>query len=231
MLSPTQTIRTLLFDIDGTLLRTNEGGRGALESALEDEFQLDAARVDIPFCGRTDRQILNELLIRNQLPPSDSNRQRLQQRYLSFLPAVLTERGGEVLPGVMDVLRAIADDSRVCVSVMTGNLHESATFKLSHFGLSRYFRWIVGGDHDCHRDDLARRAMATIRDAFGDEATEQVMVIGDTPADIRCGHAIGARTIGVCTGRYDRQALEAENPHVVLDDLSDVAQVCSLFVS
>ncbi|TWT83267.1 Phosphoglycolate phosphatase [Planctomycetes bacterium CA13] len=224
-------MRTLLFDIDGTLLRTNNGGRGAMQTALEQEFDLCPARVDIPFCGRTDREILTQLLVINQLAANSENRRRLQNRYLAVLPDVLHQRGGEILPGVVELLGQLADDSRVCVSVMTGNLQEGAARKLDHFGLRHYFRWIVGGDEDSHRDDLARRAKEVIRKHSGDEATERVTVIGDTPADIRCGHAIGAQSIGVCTGRYDRASLEAEKPLLVLDDLSDIAAVYPVLVS
>jgi len=221
-------MQTLLFDIDGTLLLTNNGGRGALQLALEHEFELDDAKVDIAFCGRTDRDLVDELLIVNDREPNDENRQRLQRVYLSLFPKVLNDFGGELLPGVAELLGQLAEDSQLCLSVMTGNFHESAIHKLDHFGIRHYFQFIVGGDHDAHRDDLARRAREKILQMSGEAATRRVIVVGDTPADIRCAHAIGARAIGVCTGNYDRESLEAERPFIVLDDLSDIAAFAKL---
>ncbi|TWU37789.1 Phosphoglycolate phosphatase [Novipirellula aureliae] len=221
-------MQTLLFDIDGTLLLTNNGGRGALQQALQREFELDDAKVDIAFCGRTDRDIVDELLILNDRAANDENRRRLQRVYLSIFPKILNDYGGELLPGVAELLDQLAADSKLCLSVMTGNFQESAIHKLDHFGIRHYFRFIIGGDHDAHRDDLARRARIKILQMAGEAATRRVMVIGDTPADIRCAHAIGARAVGVCTGNYDRESLEAERPFTVLEDLSDLAAFAKL---
>ncbi|GAA4470465.1 HAD family hydrolase [Novipirellula rosea] len=223
-------MRTLLFDIDGTLLLTNRGGQGALELALQQEFDLPTATADVDYAGRTDRGILDELLILNGLQPTESNRERLQNRYISLLPQMLQQRGGTVLPGVVELLERLATDARVCVSVMTGNLVETAHHKLDHFGLRHYVRWIVGGDSDLHRDDLARRAREVIRSEAGEQACERIMVIGDTPADIRCGHAIGAAVVAVCTGGYSREMLEIEKPLLVVDDLSDLVKLLPILV-
>ena len=223
-------MRTLLFDIDGTLLLTNRGGQGALELALQQEFDLPTATADVDYAGRTDRGILDELLILNGLQPTESNRERLQNRYISLLPQMLQQRGGTVLPGVVELLERLATDARVCVSVMTGNLVETAHHKLDHFGLRHYVRWIVGGDSDLHRDDLARRAREVIRSEAGEQACERIMVIGDPPADIRCGHAIGAAVVAVCTGGYSREMLEIEKPLLVVDDLSDLVKLLPILV-
>jgi len=217
-------MRTLLFDVDGTLLMSDGGGRRAFELAIRAEFGLPNAETDIVFSGRTDRGLTAELLLRNRLPDDDHHRGRLRRRYASLLPAELVRSGGWVLPGAAELLGQLACDRRFQVAVMTGNFPETATRKLEHFGLRHYVRWIVGGDLDCQRDDLARRASAYIRTRCGAAAANDVMVIGDTPDDIRCGHAIGADAIAVCTGRYDRERLAAEHPLAILDDLSDVTR-------
>ena len=221
-------MRTLLFDIDGTLLLTNRGGGRALFQAIREEFGVSEVRMDIRFSGRTDRSLLIEILERNELEPSEVNQARLRDIYTGLLPGVLQRHGGRVLPGATELLDRISAETEVRCYVMTGNLHETAAHKLNHFGLGHYFRGIFGGDHDRERDDLARRTAEALRSRYGQSATDDVVVIGDTPADIRCGHAIGARVVAVCTGNYERRDLEAEKPIVVLDDMSDVSTIFGL---
>jgi phosphoglycolate phosphatase len=224
------SMRTLLFDIDGTLLLTNGGGSGALKLAMEREFLIDSARTDIRFSGRTDRSLLAELLERNNLPTSDEHQQRLRDCYTKLFPDVLARRGGRVLPGAVELLNRLSSRSGLRCYVMTGNLHETGRRKLDHFGLLPFFERVFGGDHDHERNRLAERTVESIRRLDGESATRDLVVIGDTPEDIRCGHAIGAQVVAVCTGHYDRDDLEAENPTSVHDDLSDVETIFDLLV-
>ncbi len=186
--------------------------------------------MDLRFAGRTDRSLLVEILERNGLPPTIEYQKRLESVYTRLLPEVLRKNGGRLMPGTIDLLERISNETQVRCYVMTGNLHETATHKLNHFGLTHYFRGIFGGDHDQERNDLAIRTADALRDRYGEDATEDVVVIGDTPADIHCGHAIGAKVVAVCTGFYDRAALEAENPMIVLDDMSDVPTIFDLLI-
>jgi len=223
-------MRTLLFDIDGTLLISDGGGRRAFEEAFRLEFGIAAPDVKVSFSGRTDAGLIVELLLRNGAPAGPRERGRLRSRYASCLPVELVRCGGRVLPGVAELLARLSADPRVQVAAMTGNLPETATRKLEHFELLRHFRFVVGGDLDTERDGLARRAAARILERFGEAATRDVVVIGDTPDDIRCGHAIGASVIAVCTGRYGREELEHERPSEVFDDFSDVEAICQRLV-
>lgn len=215
--------RVLLFDIDGTLLLTNGGGREALRQALELEFGLSGAAADVDFSGRTDRAILQEILVCNRLPDDEPHFRRLRDRYVTMFPEVLRQQGGRVLPGARELLQCLRSFDHLLCLVMTGNLTETATHKLEHFGLRPYLGEIFGGEHDLHRDHLARRAAGMIRERYGDEAANRLVVIGDTPADIRCGRAVGAQVIAVCTGRHSREELEAEMPDSVHDDLSNLS--------
>ena len=223
-------MRTLLFDIDGTLLMTNGGGSGALKLAIQQEFGLDSVCTDVTYSGRTDRSLLPELLERNGLPSDNEHLQRLGNRYTELFPEVLSRRGGIVQPGTVDLLSRLSGQSNLRCYVMTGNLVATATQKLEHFGLLSFFRGIFGGDHDSQRKGLAERTASVIRDRYGDSATDDMVVIGDTPADVLCGHAIGAKVVAVCTGFHDRAALEAENPMSVHDDFADVEKIFNLLV-
>jgi phosphoglycolate phosphatase len=143
---------------------------------------------------------------------------------------VLCEHGGQILPGASELLSRLAAMPDVRTYALTGNLQETATRKLQHFDLLRSVRGIFGGDLDHDRDDLARRSAEVLRKEYGPCALADAVVIGDTPADVRCGHAIGAKVVAVCTGRYDRSQLEAENPAHVEDDLSDVDRLIRLLI-
>lgn len=224
-------MRVVLFDLDGTLLLTNGGGKRALKLAMQHEFGLAEACVDLDFAGRTDRSLFEELLLRNGLPGCAASRARLRERYLACFPAMLHEHGGRVLPGAIEVLEELHKRSDLACYVMTGNLRETAHHKLRFFGLHGYFRHVFGGDHDAHRNDLAHRTADSIRRLDGENAASDMIVIGDTPADIRCGHAVGARVIAVCSGRFGRRELAAEKPMSVHDDLTGVAEIVRLITT
>lgn len=224
-------MRTLLFDIDGTLLLTNRGGGRALKMAIEQEFGISNVRMDISFSGRTDRSLLIEILQRNGLPAGDQDQQRLCDLYISLLPEVLSRHGGRVLPGAVDLLERLSVQPGLRCYVMTGNLQATAMHKLNHFRLSQYFLGIFGGDHDSQRDALARRTAIALRERHGDDATTDIVVIGDTPADICCGHAIGAKVVAVCTGSHGRDELESFSPMAVLDDMSNVSTIFQMLAN
>ena len=130
-----------------------------------------------------------------------------------------------MLPGALELLQRLSSFEHLLCLVMTGNLTETATHKLEHFGLRQYFGEIFGGEHDLHRNNLALRAARRIRRRYGDHAANRLVVIGDTPADIRCARAVGAEVIAVCTGRHGREELEAEKPNSVHDDLSNLSEL------
>jgi phosphoglycolate phosphatase len=224
-------MRTLLFDIDGTLLLTNNSGSGALKQALEEEFGLADSCVDLNFSGRTDRSILVELLEKNSIDPSPENQRRLEQRYVDHLPQTLADYGGWLLPGVASLLAQIAESTQVRCCVMTGNLISTARVKLNYFNLLGHFQNVFGGDHDVHRNDLARRAASELTDLYGEGATDDLIVIGDTVADILCGHAIGAKVIAVATGSEDSEALSQHGPHAVVHDLSDTPAILQMLTA
>ena len=220
-------MRILLFDIDGTLLTTS-GGNRAFARAIETEFGIKSADTNISFSGRTDRGLLPELLHRNQVPVTGANCGRLRQAYMRFFEHEIESTDGTALPGVPALLAALYGRSDIVVAVMTGNFPESATRKLEHFQLSTYVSWVIGGDLDVERDNMALRATRLIESKHGPEALDDVIVIGDTPADIQCGHAIGARVLAVATGQYSMDQLQAASPWHLRADLSETDEVVAL---
>ena len=211
-----------LFDIDGTLVSAGGAGKAALIDALAEEFGIAHTLDRLTLSGRTDRAISADLLGLCGLDDTDHHRARLLDAYLRLLPATLASRPGRVLPGVPRLLDRLAAMPGVAVGLITGNVQHGARIKLGHFGLWERFRFGGYGDRHADRDDVARDALVAVERHLGrvvDPAT--VRVVGDTPHDVRCARAIGARAIGVLTGWHDRAEMTACAPDLLLDDLSD----------
>ncbi len=220
----------LLFDIDGTLIVSDNAGRRALELALWETFQVREVP-DVPFSGRTDQFIFRELLRVAGLPSSDDHYELLRESYLGHLPTALRSGNGQVLPGVVSLLQALSEDPACHLGLLTGNLPESARMKLGHFELLQYFDFGVYGDHSHDRCDLASEAVAILRGLHGEHLPEQVWIIGDTDLDVACGKHIRARTLACCTGTQSADELQAAGADFVLASLHDTPLVLELLRS
>ncbi len=210
---------TLLFDIDGTLIRTGGAGKHAMEAALRTAFGVTEIRDEVPFSGRTDPAIGRDLLAVHGLDPTPENYDKLREAYLSHLGPSLLANGGEVLPGVVDLLKRLHGKRRM--GLLTGNVRAGAMHKLSHFGLWDYFAFGGFGDIHHDRDDVARSALSALKDHSSDYRPADVWVIGDTPLDVKCARAIGAKVVAVATGWHSLDELHASEPDLTLADLSD----------
>jgi phosphoglycolate phosphatase len=215
----------LLFDIDGTLIRSGGAGLAALHHALRQLHGYTGSTDAIDLRGRTDPGILHELLTLAGVESTAQRHAELTAAYLVALPTLLRERGGIVLPGVVALLEALA--GRAHLGLLTGNSRAGAMHKLAHFGLDHHFAFGGYGDVHHDRDDVARAALADAQRHVG--AVHEVWVIGDTPSDVRCGRAIGARVLAVLTGWHPRDEMLACGPDVLMDDLSDTQRLLQLW--
>jgi phosphoglycolate phosphatase-like HAD superfamily hydrolase len=221
-----------LFDIDGTLLASGGAGKSALEDALAEEFGVRSGMQKIKLSGRTDRAIVHDLLSLSGLEDNEENRARLLSAYLKHLPGCLARGNGTVLPGVLALLQLLDSRTDVVVGLLTGNVQAGARLKLGHFGLAEYFAFGGYGDEHHCRDDVAREALLAVKTHLkGDVDPGRICVIGDTPYDVRCARAIGAKVVAVLTGYHDRVELTACKPDVLLDDLSDPAPLLGVWNS
>lgn len=217
----TACMKVVLFDIDGTLVRTGGAGKAAMEEALRSAFGVDEVIDGVPYAGRTDRAIVRDLLHLHGLSSDDANIARLQEAYLYYLPRMLQERQGTVCPGVPELLQALSADNAVLLGLLTGNIREGARQKLSHFGLWHYFVGGGFGDDYEDRDDVARAALRSLglSESSAVHRGCTVWVVGDTLLDIRCARAIGARAVAVATGWHSLEVLAAAEPDWLLPDL------------
>jgi phosphoglycolate phosphatase len=211
-----------LFDIDGTLIASGGAGKAALEAALASEFGITKLIDKLQLSGRPDRAILRDLFRLHVIDDTPENWRRITDAYLRELPACLASCKGRVLPGIAELLKQLHGRKDIAVGLLTGNIRAGARVKLGHFGLFDYFAFGGFGDHHFDRDDVAREALAEVRARFnGTVAAERIWVIGDTPLDIQCARAIGARAVAVVTGWHTRAELEAHKPDLLLSDLRD----------
>ena len=212
----------ILFDIDGTLVRTGGAGKAAMEDALRHAFGIAEINDTVPYSGRTDRAIGRDLLAVHGIHPTPANASKLQDAYLAHLPPSLAKHGGKVCPGIGELLAALQPRTDAVLGLLTGNVRAGARTKLGHFGLWDYFACGGFGDDHFDRDDVARMALAEVRSHVGrDVDPADVWVIGDTPLDVRCARAIGAKAIAVATGWHPFEELAGCQPDFVFNNLSD----------
>ena len=215
----------LLWDIDGTLLSTHGAGVRALQRALLRGFGIGGSINDIDYSGRTDGWIIRQIFARFGLPATTENFARMIDGYVAALPAELTDSGVRLLAGVPGLLAAARARGDVALGLLTGNLRRGAEVKLSSRNAWHYFPFGAYADDSEDRNELGPHALRRARVHHGvDFAPARIWVIGDTPHDVVCARAFGARAIAVASGRHSREQLQAAQPDVVFDDLSDTGE-------
>jgi phosphoglycolate phosphatase len=219
-----------LFDIDGTLIHTRGAGMAALREGLREAFGVAEPTDQVAVHGRTDRGITRDLFRHHAINDLPEHWEKFREAYLRVLPGTLAQRPGTVLPGIVALLETLRTREDVALGLLTGNTKEGARIKLAHYGLDRYFDFGGFGDNHFERDDVAREALAAVtRRLNGSVDLARVWVIGDTPIDVGCGRAIGARTIAVATGNHTWVELAAARPDHLAADFSDPGPVLALW--
>jgi len=213
----------LLWDIDGTLVYMDRAGERSLLIAIRDLYQRDLGlHLPVDLKGRTDTSICRDLLIWLGVPVTPAEEARFRSAYLALLPTTLPMVRPFVHPGIRAVLDAVHAHPEIHQALLTGNLREGARLKLSHLDLWRYFEFGAFADDSHIRDELGPFALRRAQEKLGiDFPPERVFIIGDTPHDVACGKAIGAKTIAVATGSFSVEQLAALNPTHVFKDFSE----------
>lgn len=215
-------MKLLLFDIDGTLLRVSTSGRVAVRHAIERTFGRPLEVDGISFSGKTDPQILSEILEFHgyTISPGDKRFDRVLELYAEDMLERLDSEDVEVLPGVRTLITRLSERDNIRLGLLTGNLEETAYRKLSAAALDQYFPFGAFGSDHHDRHQLPAIALDRARAKTGHHFRgSDVVIIGDTPHDVTCGQSIGASAVGVCTGRISREELAEAEPDILLDDL------------
>lgn len=209
----------LFWDIDGTLITTGRAGMFAWnDSVLEltgREFDL---RTELRTAGLTDYQIAVHTFQALGLKPDAEVIDRLVRRYEELLPSSLPRKIGYVLPNVREILEHLRERGDVRSYLLTGNTRGGARAKLTHYRLMEFFPDGAFAEDMADRSAIAMRALALARRA-APVADDRIFVVGDTPHDVACANAIGARTIAVATGGYSLEELQEHRPWRVFAEL------------
>jgi phosphoglycolate phosphatase-like HAD superfamily hydrolase len=217
-------VRLVLFDIDGTLIRTGGAGVKAFAKVFETEFQTVDGFERLKFAGRTDLSLVREFFGFHNIPVTPANLDRFFSRYGFWLDHILSQSRTELCPGVWEFLRALqAFQPPPLLGLLTGNIRLGAEIKLRHFGLWDVFE--TGGFADDHedRDQIAAAARARgSRILNATLAGEEVLVVGDTPLDIRCARAIRAKVLAVATGGASLELLKSHQPDWAVPSLTEI---------
>lgn len=225
----------LLFDVDGTLADTMGAGKAALTDAMTAVYGETGPVDSFQFHGRTDPEIVRGLL--SAVGWADEAIARgfrdLWPRYLERLGHELDRLDGRAtpLPGVSELLARIAFDDRFACGLVTGNLEEGARLKLAAVGIEECFAFGGYGSDAEARDELPGVALDRGADVHGQRLDPaRAVVIGDTPADVRCARAGGTRVLAVATGRHSMAELASCEPDAVLPDLADTERALEFFL-
>ncbi len=231
-MAPNHGRRLFLFDIDGTLVDTGGAGLRALRQALPDAFPrlAEGHMPELDLAGSTDSGLVMEVFQACGVPDTPENRDRYFAAYLRHLRANLAVAGesARLLPGVVTLLTALSasGNSAHSTGLLTGNIKEGAAIKVEHFAIASHFAFGAYGDDHHDRDELGPIARDRAGRRFGASIDiARSVVIGDTPKDIRCGKALGARTLGVATGRFSAAELRDFGADTVFETLEETNSV------
>ncbi|MDQ7053588.1 MAG: HAD family hydrolase [candidate division KSB1 bacterium] len=224
-------MKILLFDIDGTLLLTGGSGARAMTRAFYELFGVEDGLKGITLSGMTDPIIFDHACQKAGIEPTEEAHERFKQLYLTYLREEIRKDNSQkrVLPGVKPLLQQLSRQTGVHLGLLTGNYHEGARIKLSHFDLDRFFPFGAFGDDDSDRNRLVPVALRRFHEQMGEAVNgSDVWVIGDTPRDVACAKPYGAKTMAVATGHYDEEELRQAEADVVVKDLSDVDRIVAV---
>lgn len=229
-------MRLFLFDVDGTLIVARGAGREAFNRALQAIYgTVTRNEAAYDFRGKTDPRILHDLMTDAGLSPRE-----IAAREAEFYAAYVRELGAAigdgrrvtVMPGIVELVHALGARDDAVVGLLTGNIEGGARVKLAPTGLWPSFRVGAFGSDHIDRRELPAIACARARTVVGrDFAFERVTIIGDTPLDVDCARACGARAVAVATGFHPYDDLERCAPDLIFTNFADVPRALAALTS
>jgi phosphoglycolate phosphatase-like HAD superfamily hydrolase len=217
--------KLVLFDIDGTLITDGGAARQSYGLALHETYGFDGDLTRYDFSGRTDPQItsmvlhdagFNDRQIAARVP-------QLWETYLRELAVHATAERVRALPGIPKLLDHLAAADHITLGLLTGNIERGARLKLAPAGLNAYFPFGAFGSDSAHREELPPIAVERASKVDGHRFRgREVVIIGDSIYDVRCGVPHGATTIAIASGKTPAERLRAENPHYFFHSAEEI---------
>jgi len=219
----------LLWDLDETLVTTAGAGERAIVRSARKHWSVDVDLSLIPYAGCTDRRIGHLIRKHFGIAEDESTLRAYLDDFVNFVSEELPDSGARILPGISEVVEAAHTSPDHQQGLLTGNLRAAAEAKLAPFGLWDYFSFGAFADDAIERLDLGPVALVRASECYGVTfAREEVTVIGDTPHDVACARAIGARSLAVASGRFTPEQLAECEPTCLVRSLQEPAALSFL---
>jgi phosphoglycolate phosphatase-like HAD superfamily hydrolase len=213
--------KLLLWDIDGTILHTGKAGETALGRAMEKLYGINRGLQGLEIAGRTDKWIVEQLLGRDGKPNGLEEVAQFLDVYVELLAEELPRRNGGLHPGVLGILEEAHKRAELVQALLTGNIEKGARLKLTRYGVNHFFDFGAFADDSSIRNELGPHAKRRAEEKHGEDfPPERIFVIGDTPHDVACARAIGAKAIAVATGSFTKRQLKDCGADAVFTDLA-----------
>ncbi len=217
--------KLILFDIDGTLLVPSTAHQQAFRKTFRDLFGIESGFDEKRYAGMVDRQIIREAL-------DGVDRSEVERRLPQIIKAIVkgytgSDQDEKVLAGVKNLLEDLK--GKVALGLITGNIREIAYAKMKNVGLEGYFPAGGFGDEGDKREDLVPLAIKDAENKYGKKFS-QVIVIGDTPRDIKAALHSGALAVAVGSGQASKEVILAEYPDLFFDDFIDHISVSRMLL-
>jgi len=221
-------MKLMLFDIDGTLIRTAGAGKYAMEKAFQEVYGFPDGLHRISMMGRTDPSILREAMCNHGLVWNENKADAFRHAYYRIIETEIhvPRNGKHVCAGIIPLLKALSERKDIALGLLTGNWKRSAYVKLAYFKIDTFFPFGAFADDSEMRPDLVPVAIRRFEErAHTQIPPDQVYIIGDTPLDIDCGRQHHTRTIAVATGFHTYRDLAAHKPDFIFESFADTDNV------